>query len=232
MLQCLKKFGFGKYFLTWINIIYNKPTFCIKNNGWLSAELTMQRGVRQGCAVSALLFVLAVEIFSVKLKQHKNIKGIKMFDDTIHLIQYADDTTLTLKNEQSVKIALELLSEFSLVSGLYLNLSKCSGIWLGPMKDKPNVYYDIAFTTKPVKCLGIYIGTNYDACEKLNWDGILNKLENLAFQWRKRKLTLQGKITVINNLFVPKIIYPLTVLYTPSGIVSRIEKNNVYFLMG
>ena len=86
--------------------------------------------------------------------------------------------------------------------------TKCNNLQTG------NVYYDIAFTTKPVKCLGIYIGTNYDACKKLNWDARLSKLQNLGFQWRKRKLTQQGKISVINSLFVPKIIYPLTVLYT------------------
>ena len=58
--------------------------------------IILQRGVCQGCAISALLFILTVEILSVKIKQAENIDGIKVFDDVSHLIQCLDDTTLTL----------------------------------------------------------------------------------------------------------------------------------------
>ena len=72
----------------------------------------MQRGVRQGCAISALLFIIAVEILSVKIKQSENIDGIKVFDEVSHLIQYADNTTLTLADEQSITNAMKLLNEY------------------------------------------------------------------------------------------------------------------------
>ena len=75
-----------------------------------------------------------------------------------------------------------------------------------------------------MKCLGIVIGTDNEACKKLNWEKTLNEIERLAFQWCKRKLTLQGKITVINTLIVPKLIYPMTVLYTPIDVLNRVEE--------
>ena len=232
MFGCLNKFGFGANFISWINIIYNQPTFCIKNNGWITSELNMHRGVRQGCAVSALLFVLAVEIFSVKLKQDENINGIKIFGDTVHLVQYADDTTLTLTDKSSVENALILLSEYSQVSGLQLNMDKCSGMWIGPVREKSNVFCNIKFSTKPLKCLGIYIGTDTKACENLKWEKILNDLETLVFQWGKRKLTLYGKVTVINNILVPKLVYPMTVLHTPLHVLKKVEGIFYSFLWG
>ena len=66
MIKSLKEYGFGDYFTRWIKILYTSPTYCIKNNGWISKESAMNRGIRQGCAVSALLFILAVEFFLCK----------------------------------------------------------------------------------------------------------------------------------------------------------------------
>ena len=55
----------------------------------------MDRGVRQGCAVSALLFILAVEFLATEIRREKTISGITLFHKSSHVIQYADDTTLT-----------------------------------------------------------------------------------------------------------------------------------------
>ena len=190
----------------------------------------MQRGVCQGFAISALLFILAVEILLVKIKQSENIDGITVFDEVSHLIQYADDTTLTLADEQSITNAMKLLNEYSKISGLNLNFHKCAGIWLGSFKNNPDIYSGIRFTNHPIKCLGIYIGMDYKACKDLNWGKKLKEIEDLTLQWRKRKLTLQGKITVINDLHIPKMVYPMTVLYTPPEVTKRIESIIYTFL--
>ena len=51
MLASLNKYGFGSNFIKWVKILYNSPAFCIKNNGWISREGIMKRGIRQGCPV-------------------------------------------------------------------------------------------------------------------------------------------------------------------------------------
>ena len=52
--------------------------------------------------MSDLLFILVVEILSVKIKQAENFDEIRVFDNVSHLIQSANDTTLTLADEQSI----------------------------------------------------------------------------------------------------------------------------------
>jgi hypothetical protein len=69
MQNALQKFNFGHNFLRWIKIIYTKPSAIIKNNGWLSEEVNMSRGIRQGCPISALLFILSTEIMNANLEQ-------------------------------------------------------------------------------------------------------------------------------------------------------------------
>ena len=218
MFGCLKKYGFGKQFIHWIEILYNKPTFSVKNNGWISGESQMARGIRQCCAVSALLFILAVEFLAIEIREANDINGIKLFKKTTKLTQYADDTTLTLEKEQSVISALERVKTFGTISGLELNVDKCEGIWLGALKHNPNICEGVKFSKCPVKCLGIYVGTDQKECEKWNWEKKISEIEKLLLIWSSRALTYYGKIVVINNLIVPRLIYNLTILYTPTHI--------------
>ena len=122
------------------------------------------------------------------------------------------------------------LLQWEVMKVKFLINSNILGIWLGSFKNNPDIYSGIRFTNHPIKCLGIYIGTDYKACEDLNWGIKLKEIEDLTLQWRKRKLTLQGKITVINNLLIPKMIYPMTVLYTPPEVTKRIE-NIIYVFL-
>ena len=46
------------------------------NNGWVSENFKNSRGIRQGFHLSALLFVLSVEIMALNLRSCKDIKGI------------------------------------------------------------------------------------------------------------------------------------------------------------
>ena len=67
----------------------------------------MKRGIRQGCPVSAILFILVVEILAIKIKQNTNIHGLELAfgqkKSSIHISQYADDCTIFLKNKDSNK---------------------------------------------------------------------------------------------------------------------------------
>ena len=44
-----------------IRTIYKQTKAIIKTNGYLSQTIVLERGVRQECPVSALLFILAIE---------------------------------------------------------------------------------------------------------------------------------------------------------------------------
>ena len=77
MLHAFSKFGFGDNFIYWINIITANTTSCINYNGNLSNYFSLQRGIRQGCPLAPILFILACEILSNKIRQSGQIKGIE-----------------------------------------------------------------------------------------------------------------------------------------------------------
>ena len=193
----------------------------------------MNSGIRQGCAVSTLLFILAVEFMALEIKNKDTIKGIQLFTKSTCIVQYADDTTLTLLDHQSITEALKIVKTFSGVSGLELNMVKCEGIWLGPLKGNNHILFEgIKFSNGPLQCLGIYIGTDKDMCKKKNWENKLHEINNILSIWSSRNLKLFRKVVIINNLIIPKLIYNMTVLPFPPYVIQGLEDLFYKFLWG
>ena len=67
------------------------------------------KGIRQGCPLSASLFILAVEFLGMHIRQNECVEGIDVRLDSclksIKICQLADDTTIFAKNIQSAKEA-------------------------------------------------------------------------------------------------------------------------------
>ena len=129
-------FNFGPNFLNWIEVLYREASSCVINNGHTSPFFRLQRGVRQGCPLSGLLFVIGIELLARALKNDNSIKGIKVGPIEIKCSQYADDTTVFLRDQNSISKLLKLLDDFKLVSGLEINTSKTEAMWLGSWRDK------------------------------------------------------------------------------------------------
>ena len=100
MLSTLKHFGFGNKICIWIKTLYKNGRFSVKNKGYSDRIAKINRGVRQGCPLAALMLILVVEILAIHIKENKDIKGFTLGNDNVELqlSQYTDDTTTPAKN--------------------------------------------------------------------------------------------------------------------------------------
>ena len=78
MYTSFEKFGFGSIFIKWIHILNTNTVSCVNYCGWLSSWFPLDCGIRQGCSISPLCFILACEILSCHIRQNKQIKGIRL----------------------------------------------------------------------------------------------------------------------------------------------------------
>lgn len=108
MFKCLEKYGFGPSFRKWVKVLYTNITGAVKNNNFLTGSYIISRGIRQGCPLSCLIFVIAAEILATKLRSSIHVKGIKLDKKYIKIVQLADDTTLFLKYSE-VPLALKIV---------------------------------------------------------------------------------------------------------------------------
>ena len=233
----LKKFNFSNIFIKWIKTLYFCPKITIKNNGWMTDYIDITRSVRQGCSLSALLFILVIEVLAIHIKKDKSIEGIPIhtlisyptnFKKEIKILQYADDIVLTLSNENSLKNCLSIIATFSKIAGPVLNVNKSEIIGTGKYKHIPEICN--IKTTQIANCLGIYVGHDKNLCEKKNWYEKIEKMESILNAWSKRNLTLFGSVTIIKSLAISKIVFSVQNTYMPPDITLKIEKVLYSFL--
>ena len=72
-------------------LIYINPRCKIVNNGYFSESIELLRGVKQGCLLSPYLFIMAIEMLTIKIISNKNIKGIEIQGIKTNVSMYADD---------------------------------------------------------------------------------------------------------------------------------------------
>ena len=220
LFKTLTKFNFGENFITWMQILYNNPIFRVKNNGWISKICKMERGIRQGCPVSALLYLFVAEILAIKIKENRNIEGSTFKNNEIEVksVQHADDLTVSVKNELSLIETLRTVDTFCNHAGsIKMNISKTECLLLGPLKGQFEQLKNIKVVKHSIKCLGIYIGYNKRECYVNNWMKIYHQIEKLFESWKRRKLTIFGKSCIINGLAISKLIYKASIPPIPSG---------------
>jgi exonuclease III len=221
--DALNAFNFGPKFISWVKAIYNESEACVTNNGFSSAFFKLQRGVRQGCPLSAYLFIVVVELLAHQIRIDKNIKGITIGTTEIKLVQMADDTTTFLEDEKSLENMLEILSTFEQFAGLKLNKTKTEAMWMGKNRNNQNTPLGINWV-KQVNSLGIFFSYDTDYIMQKNFMDKEKDFKQILDMWMQRDLSLIGKITILKSLAFSKIIYQCGVITPPTTFIDNITK--------
>ena len=130
--------GFGPSFVQWVDLLYCGVQSAVNVNGHVSSFFSLSRGVRQGCPLSPLLYVLYSEVLACNIRANPSITGLSLpgIPSPLPVIsKYADDTNLVVTSDQAIRAVFETYSLFEKGSGSRLNLSKSKGLWLGSWRD-------------------------------------------------------------------------------------------------
>jgi hypothetical protein len=125
----LSKYGFGEGFIGVFDTLYHKLKAKILINGWQSAVIEILKGVKQGDALSCILFIICMDPLIRNINSNdiiKKIKHSKLPDEThTNAFGHADDIS-NLCNDDPVSIQ-EIFTEYeklSKLSNLTLNADK------------------------------------------------------------------------------------------------------------
>ena len=152
----------------------------------------------------------AAEVLSIIIKMTPDIVGIKIGRTEFKMVQYADDTTITLDGSRdSLQATLNVLEIYGSLSGLRVNTEKTKIIWIGKKKhskDKLLISAKLDWGSSEFNLLGIDFSVDLERIPQTNYTKTLDKARKTMKNWNTRLLTPIGRITVIKSLLLK--IYP------------------------
>eukprot|EP00253_Pinus_taeda_P006660 PITA_06660 len=136
--------GFPLALINWIMAYITSPTFSILINGSASHFFHSERGLRQGCPLSPLLFLLVMEALSqliISAKRDGSIRGLKIIDECYltHLL-FVDDVLILLDGSiQDTSTFIRILGLFSHATGMEVNRLKSTITLVGTTANKTHM---------------------------------------------------------------------------------------------
>ena len=67
--------GFGSSFIRWVQLVYADIQSSVSVNGYTTKPFKPSRGVRQGCPLSPLLYILTMEVLACGIRVNPDIVG-------------------------------------------------------------------------------------------------------------------------------------------------------------
>lgn len=140
IIHVLNKIGSPPWFISFVKNSLREVKVAPFFGGSLTSWIDIFRGVKQGCPLSPLLFILAYDPLLVKIGA---LPGIRAF-------AYADDIALASLTVPLISPALTLISLFSELSGLGVNRDKSCVISSGPPRSIPRLKLELASCPWPL----------------------------------------------------------------------------------
>ena len=132
----MHKMKFPIFIIKWIMILYtNIESVCLVN-GHFSDVFKVYRGVRQGCPLSMLIFLIFQNPLYWAIEYTNRIKRIEVFGNNTKEIGYADDTNVIVIDDDSIVEVFKILDCFVKATNSKVNINKTKIYGFGKWKEK------------------------------------------------------------------------------------------------
>ncbi|GAQ79205.1 reverse transcriptase-related protein with [Klebsormidium nitens] len=153
----LSEIGLGGKVLRSVQSMYAGVRCRVRGEGWISKEtFESNRGVKQGCPLSPLLFGLSTDGLEELMRSSAGdptLKGV-----AVPLLSFADDVVLLSTCAEGLQKKLALLERFSEQSGLSVNLQKTQVIVFGGQLGVQRVRNEFLYAGERVEIVSSYRG--------------------------------------------------------------------------
>ena len=224
LFKTMKAFGIGESFIGWVRTIYSNASSTLNINGYFSETIALQRGVRQGCPLSALLYVLVIEVLAIQLRLNPNIVGFTVGGEKIISVHYMDDTTIIIKQNRCFKEVIKELELYEEASEARVNYKKTKGLWTGSWKGRRTSPIEgIKWTSGDVRNLGIYFGNENPDFK--TFQEIVPEFKKRLGYWHRFTLSKMGKSRTVQMFLASKLVYAIKFYPIPLKFRNEIQES-------
>ena len=112
LFKILRKLGFSEFIIKWIKTLYTDISSSCLINGNVTIGFKIERGVRQGCPLSMLMYILFQEPLYRAIEKNNRISAFRSHNLISKELGYADDTTVCIDDDESFLEVFKILHMF------------------------------------------------------------------------------------------------------------------------
>ncbi|KAL5509896.1 hypothetical protein EMCRGX_G005336 [Ephydatia muelleri] len=129
LMEMLSRTGVGPHTSVIIKDIYTGSTMCVRTGNDLTAPIPCNKGVKQGCPLSPVLFNFVMEPL-IRAADSIPSGGYTIGNHTIRSLTYADDLCVVTQSTKTMQEVLQAIQAASDWEGLKFNTRKCGTLTL------------------------------------------------------------------------------------------------------
>ena len=214
--EVLNRVGLTK-FVKIFDTLYRSQKVEIILNGSRAGQYEIKNGVKQGDALSCILFILGVEPLLQNINKDDTIRNINNPAPIPKALAYADDIACLINpDQQSLQKIFDHYDVLTSLSGLNLNADKTEIINKGGLEKYTVNYNGKTVEIKQcemIKINGILLSYDTDQARENNIAKMLDSVKTQLHAWSRRNLSILGKIQIFKTFGLSQILYTLSTVY-------------------
>ena len=220
--KCLTKFGLTD-FVPIFKMLYSDLRSNILINGEIVSGYSIKRGVKQGDALSCVLFIMCMEPLIRNIEKNAEIEPVisgRLNANLPKTYAYADDINCVTRNKiGSIQEIFREYERLTRLSGLTLNADKTEVLRIrsNNLPQLNEIPFRVLYLEeshqlrelREIKVNGIVMCQNESDMRKANVESVLQKVDKNLKKWSQRSLSVLGKILIVKTFGISQIIYLL-----------------------
>ncbi|KAH9266409.1 hypothetical protein BASA84_001145 [Batrachochytrium salamandrivorans] len=217
LLWRLQNMGFPRRTLAFLKALYTSSSARARAGSLLSDPFPVQRGVRQGCPLSGLLFNLFINDILDGVVPI-TVPGLPRDTNPIRGLMYADDVAVFADSEQSLLAASTAIEQWAIQWEMQFGVAKCGIIsftgHLAPRLDNPldiRLHGQLVSRVESYKYLGVLIDSKLDhsAWLKQKRSALEHTISALYPVLANHQLTVNYRSRIFSAVVMGKAYYGL-----------------------
>ena len=217
----------NKNYINLLKSLYDNSCATIKTDLGVSRNISIEKGVKQGDMLSAILFCIVLASVILKTEEQCPYSGYSVGGQILSNLAYADDIALANRDIQSLQNFVNVLAANAKEIGLELNLKKTECM----TTEKTQPQLNIKIYGKPIKQVSefIYLGyklsctNNQEVAVRhrigLGW-AAFGKHEKIL---KSSRVPLHVKTKIYLSYILPVVLYGLDCVTWNKTLSSKIE---------
>lgn len=229
MFTIMGKYGISDNLITYIRDYYNNLLYYAKTRDWSTKVMKFERGVIQGCPLSPVLFVLALNYILTHLdNKFKEQVGYEIKDGVKMLLTaFIDDLCIVGTDTIGVKKVYDRLKLLLGSLGMSFSVRKSAIMEINQKEDDLGIDIDGMPRVNVYKYLGEYLSKDGTVTE--SYSDFISNLGKKLYALERKNIDKETKLKFFTKCLMPWINRKMLIMYDLTkqqkiNIVSLIKK--------